>query len=108
MTAQPTAAPVADTFRLDGGVAFVSGAAGHLGRAMSRALAEAGAHVILNGRDENRLKDFQRDLARSGFPWPRACFDMADFQAVRSFFANLQRVDVLVNNAISMAVKPMN
>ncbi len=106
MTAQPTASSLADTFRLTGRVAFVSGAAGHLGRAMARALAEAGAHVILNGRNETRLKDFQGDLARSGFACERAAFDMGDFAAVRRFFASRSRLDILVNNAISMDVKP--
>jgi NAD(P)-dependent dehydrogenase (short-subunit alcohol dehydrogenase family) len=75
---------------------------------MARALAEAGAHVILNGRDETRLKDFQGDLARSGFACERAAFDMGDFNAVRRFFASRARIDVLVNNAISMTVKPFD
>ena len=34
-------------FRLDGKTAFVSGSRGHLGAAMTRALCEAGAHVIV-------------------------------------------------------------
>jgi NAD(P)-dependent dehydrogenase (short-subunit alcohol dehydrogenase family) len=106
MTAQPTATPLGQTFRLTGRVAFVSGAAGHLGRAMSRALAEAGAHVILNGRNEQRLKDFQGDLARSGYACERAPFDMADFDAVRRYFRTRSRIDILVNNAISMTVRP--
>jgi NAD(P)-dependent dehydrogenase (short-subunit alcohol dehydrogenase family) len=108
MTVQPISPPVFDSFRLTGRVAFVSGAAGHLGRAMARALAEAGAHVILNGRDEARLKDFQGDLARSGYACERAAFDMADFDRVRRFFANRGRIDILVNNAISMTVKPLD
>ncbi len=35
-----------DLFRLDGRVAFLSGAAGHLGREMARALGHAGATLI--------------------------------------------------------------
>lgn len=97
---------MSDLFRLDGAVAFVSGAAGHLGRAMSRALAGAGAHVILNGRDESRLKDFEGELRGEGFSAGRAAFDMTDFARVRSFFAGLTRLDVLVNNAVSMTPRP--
>lgn len=97
---------MSDLFRLDGATAFVSGAAGHLGRAMSRALCEAGAHVILNGRNQARLKDFEGELRGDGFSVESAAFDVGDAAAVRAFFARLQRLDVLVNNAVSMTPKP--
>ena len=94
-----------ELFRLDGCTAFISGAAGHLGRSMTRALCEAGAHVIVNGRDDARLKDFESELKREGFSAERAAFDMADAGRVRAFFAARDRLDVLVNNAISMTPK---
>ena len=53
-------------FRLDGRTAFVSAARGHLGAAMTRALAEAGAHVIVNGRDDVQLAVFERQLRDEG------------------------------------------
>jgi NAD(P)-dependent dehydrogenase (short-subunit alcohol dehydrogenase family) len=93
-------------FRLDGRVAFVSGAAGHLGRAMCYALAEAGARVILNGRNEARLKKFVGELTAHGHSVECAAFDVADVAAVRAFFAQRPRLDVLVNNAISMTPAP--
>jgi NAD(P)-dependent dehydrogenase (short-subunit alcohol dehydrogenase family) len=96
-----------DRFRLEGRVAFVSGAAGHLGSAMSRALCEAGAHVILNGRNEARLRDFEGELRGDGHSVARAAFDIADFGASRAFFAGLPRLDVLVNNAVSMTPRPL-
>lgn len=99
---------IADQFRLDGCVAFLSGAAGHLGRAMSRALCEAGAHLILNGRDAGRLDAFERELKRDGFSCESAVFDMGDFERVRAFFAGRERLDVLVNNAISMTPRPFS
>jgi NAD(P)-dependent dehydrogenase (short-subunit alcohol dehydrogenase family) len=97
-----------DLFRLDGRIAFVSGAAGHLGRAMTFALAGAGAHVILNGRDDARLKDFEGELKSSGHSVERAAFDMAAFERVRAFFAGRSRIDILVNNAVSMTPKPFS
>ena len=66
-----------DMFRLDGRIAFVSGAAGHLGRAMTLALAGAGAHVIVNGRNDARLKDFEGELRGLGYSAERAAFDVA-------------------------------
>ncbi|HWA31599.1 MAG TPA: SDR family oxidoreductase, partial [Rhizomicrobium sp.] len=82
------------------------GAAGHLGRAMSRALGEAGAHVILNGRDDARLKDFESELRNAGHSIERAAFDVGDFEASRAFMARRKRLDILVNNAISMTPAP--
>jgi NAD(P)-dependent dehydrogenase (short-subunit alcohol dehydrogenase family) len=95
-----------DLFRLDGAVAFVSGAAGHLGQPMVRALAGAGAHIILNGRNAERLAAFAQELSGEGLPCETATFDMADIAAVRAYFSALPRLDVLVNNAISMTPKP--
>src|SRR5262249_33145438 len=96
----------ASLFRLDGRVAFVSGAAGHLGRAMVLALAEAGAHVILNGRSAVRLREFAGELHGAGHSAECAAFDAADIGRVREFFGARERLDVLVNNAISMTPVP--
>jgi NAD(P)-dependent dehydrogenase (short-subunit alcohol dehydrogenase family) len=95
-----------DLFRLDGRIAFVSGAAGHLGRAMTMALASAGAHVIVNGRNEARLKDFEGELASLGHSVERAAFDMAVPERVRAYFSGRPRIDILVNNAVAMTPKP--
>ena len=92
---------------LHGRIAFISGAAGHLGRAMTRALCEAGAHAIINGRDDARLKDFEGELRAEGHSAERAAFDIADFGRVRAFFAARPRLDILVNNAISMTPAPL-
>ena len=97
--------PIPQPFRLDGRIAFVSGARGHLGAAMTRALAGAGAHVIVNGRDDSKLARFQEQLGGEGFSVERATFDIADIGAVRAFFAGRERLDILVNNAVSMQVK---
>lgn len=89
-------------FRLDGRRAFVSGGAGHLGAAMVRALAAQGASVVVNGRNEDRLKSFQSALAEDGIGVETAAFDMMDFEAVRSWFGREKRLDVLVNNAVTV------
>ena len=93
-------------FRLDGKVAFISAARGHLGKAMTAALAGAGAHVIINGRDDAALAEYERELRGGGFSVARAAFDAGDPAAIKAFFASLPRLDILVNNAVSMTVKP--
>ena len=92
-------------FRLDGRTAFVSGARGHLGSAMALALAEAGAHVLVNGRDAAALERFAGDLRGRGLLAEAACFDAHDVKAIRSFFGGLKRLDVLVNNIGFMEMK---
>src|SRR5882757_6801126 len=87
-----------DMFRLDGKTAFVSGSRGHLGAAMTRALAGAGAHVIVNGRDAAALDSFAGDLRSQGFSVEAASFDAHDVPKIRSFFGGLKRLDILVNN----------
>jgi NAD(P)-dependent dehydrogenase (short-subunit alcohol dehydrogenase family) len=93
-------------FRLDGRIAFISAARGHLGQAMTRALAEAGAHVIVNGRDDAALAVYERELRSQGLVVERAAFDACDSTALRDFFASRSRLDILVNNAVAMTVKP--
>ena len=88
-------------FRLDGRTVFLSGAAGHLGRAMAIGFAQAGAHVILNGRTPATLQQFADELAAGGFSASIAAFDVIDRDAANAFLSGLDRLDVLVNNAIT-------
>jgi len=99
---------VPSLFSLKNRVAFVSGARGHLGQAMARALAGAGAHLIINGRDDEKLARFERQLQDEGHSVSRAAFDVGDIAAVRSFFGSLERLDILVNNAVAMQVKSLS
>jgi len=94
-----------DIFRLDGKIAFVSGSRGHLGAAMSRALAAAGAHVIVNGRDGAALEAFAGTLRSQGLSAEAASFDAHDVAKIHAFFGGLKRLDVLVNNVGLMAGK---
>ena len=92
-------------FRLDGRVAFLSGAAGLLGRPMAKALASAGSHVVLNGRTREPLEAVANELKNAGLSASVACFDVTDEAAVRQHVGligeHYGRLDVLVNNASS-------
>lgn len=92
---------VTDLLSLRGRVAIVTGAAGWLGSAMSRALAEAGATVVATSRDAGQAADFAASLPGAGHLG--LSLAQGDTAAIPAFVAavveRLGRVDVLVNNA---------
>jgi NAD(P)-dependent dehydrogenase (short-subunit alcohol dehydrogenase family) len=94
---------VQELFRLDGQVALVTGGAGHLGRAMSSALAELGAHVVIASRDVEKCRALADELRRLGFQASAAAMDLGNERAcqaaVEDIVASRGRIDVLVNNS---------
>jgi NAD(P)-dependent dehydrogenase (short-subunit alcohol dehydrogenase family) len=100
---QPVDRDVLRQFRLDGRVALITGAAGHLGHFMSQALAAAGAHVVLNGRKREPLEKLAGEIMALGQNVSIACFDITQQDSVRAQLAELGRnfgqLDILVNNA---------
>jgi gluconate 5-dehydrogenase len=92
-----------ELFDLTGRVALVTGASRGLGFALARGLAEAGATVAVNAREETRLAAAVSTLAAEGLRVRPTPFDVTDPAAVAYGVAALERsigpVDVLVNNA---------
>jgi NAD(P)-dependent dehydrogenase (short-subunit alcohol dehydrogenase family) len=92
-------------FRLDGKVCLVTGGAGHLGRAMSTALAEAGGHVCVLGRTRAKLTGLVQRLADRGLSAEAVATDITMAEDIASLVADLKKrhgkLDVLVNNAYS-------
>jgi len=89
-------------FSLDGKLALVTGAARGLGLAMARSLALAGAEVLLNGRDEGRLRPGVEALRAEGLKAAALVFDVAEEAEVDRAFAGIEqakgRLDILVSN----------
>ena len=94
---------VLDRFRLDGKVAVVTGASSGLGVAFAKALAEAGADLILGARREERLTATGKLVEAAGRKYfakktdvtkPEDCDALIAF-AVEKF----GRLDILINNA---------
>jgi gluconate 5-dehydrogenase len=90
---------------LEGKVAIVTGAAGLLGSAMSRGLAEAGATVVVTSRDQKQAEQFAQKLpgAASGRRHLGLALEQAKVETIPGFLEQVVeqvgQVDVLVNNA---------
>jgi gluconate 5-dehydrogenase len=89
-------------FSLDNRVALVTGAGRGLGFEIARALALAGARVIVNGRDASRLDDAVRRIAAEGGKAGAAAFDVGDAAATARAIARIGEthggLDILVGN----------
>ncbi|BFV55692.1 2-dehydro-3-deoxy-D-gluconate 5-dehydrogenase KduD [Kitasatospora sp. CMC57] len=93
-----------NAFDLTGKLAVVTGARRGIGRAMARALAEAGADVIgVSATLEGSGSDVEKDVLAAGRTFEAIRTDFADPDAVRALGADLagrdRPVDILVNNA---------
>jgi gluconate 5-dehydrogenase len=90
-------------FSLDGRVALVTGASRGIGFAIAEALADAGARVLLNGRDRTMLTRKTDELRAKGGKAEAAVFDVTDATAACKTVADAAdkfgRLDILVNNA---------
>lgn len=88
-----------DRFSLAGRRALVTGSARGLGWEIAKAMAEAGAHVLLNGRDAAALSQRCRELADAGFGAEPAPFDVFDTAAAEAWLdGQPDAPDILVNN----------
>jgi 2-deoxy-D-gluconate 3-dehydrogenase len=87
-------------FDLSGKVAIVTGGNGGIGLGMAKGLAEAGATVVIAGRNETKN---QAALASLGGSASAVAVDVTDEASCRALFdgveARLGRLDILVNNA---------
>lgn len=90
-------------FGLRGKVALVTGSSKGLGRAMARALGQAGADVIVNGRDAAGLASAVAELQALGIKTTALAADLGDRAGLEQLVAASidwqGHLDVVVNNA---------
>jgi len=97
-------------FDLSGRVAIVTGTSRGLGQYMARALAKAGADLVLTSRNSDRLCDFESEIKSFGRAAASLQLDVRDQGSIEQFAkaaeAAFGRVDILVNNAGCNVRKP--
>ena len=93
--------PLERQFDLTGKVALITGASGHLGRAMATALAEAGASVVVASREQRRAEEVVDGLPGAGVHHA-VVIDYLDEASIDAGFDDAVRqagsIDILVNN----------
>src|SRR3954470_4233236 len=100
----------ANPFDLAGKVALVTGASRGLGQYFGRALARAGADLVVTSRDPDKLRAFQKEiegLGRRALPLPLNLADQESIDALMpAVLSHYGRIDILVNNAGCNVRKP--
>jgi gluconate 5-dehydrogenase len=86
-------------FNLSGRHALLTGASRGLGFAMARGLANAGAHVTINGRDEAALAKAVEGLRAEGYRADGVVCDITRAADVEAKLSAITPIDILVNNA---------
>lgn len=97
-------------FDLSGRVALVTGTSRGLGQYMARALAKAGADLVLTSRDVDRLSPFETELKALGRRTFSVELDVRSQESIEKMVtaaeAAFGHVDILVNNAGCNVRKP--
>lgn len=103
--------PVFPEFSLEDRVALVTGAGRGIGRAIAVTLAEAGAHVAVAARTTTQLEETAGEVEKQGrraLPLPTDVTDPGQVeQMVARTVAGLGPIDILVNSAGNIFMKPI-
>lgn len=90
-------------FDLNGKTALITGSSLGIGQALAKGLSEAGARIVLNARNADRLEEAAEKLRATGAQVDTLVFDVTDASAVRAsvdvYEAEHGQIDILVNNA---------
>ena len=99
-----------DTFDLTAKVAVVTGASRGLGQTFARALARAGADLVITSRTPDSLTPFQAEIESMGRRAVPLALDVRSEESIRRMAdaaaAAYPRLDILVNNAGCNVRKP--
>jgi NAD(P)-dependent dehydrogenase (short-subunit alcohol dehydrogenase family) len=97
-------------FDLTGKTAIVTGASRGLGQYFGRALARAGANLVVTSRQAETLNEFKQEIESLGREALPLALDVRDYdsiqQMVESACKHYGQIDILVNNAGCNVRKP--
>jgi gluconate 5-dehydrogenase len=97
-------------FDLTGQVAVVTGTSRGLGQYFARALARAGADLVITSRDPETLKPFADEVAQIGRRAVPIALDVCDMNSIEAMAVAAEnaygKIDILVNNAGMNIRKP--
>ena len=90
-------------FDLNGKIALITGSSQGIGFGIARGLGQAGATIILNGRNEERLNRAVSTLSSEGLKVYGYSFDVSSSSQIDQKISAIERevgpIDILVNNA---------
>jgi gluconate 5-dehydrogenase len=98
-------------FDLSGRIALLTGATQGLGFAIARGLGQAGATIVLNGRNAEKLEKAVSTLSKEGLTVYGSLFDVRDSNQIQQKITEVERkigpIDILVNNAGIQRIGPL-
>jgi len=101
---------VSELFDLSGRVAIVTGTSRGLGQYFARALAKAGADLVLTSRNREHLLPFENEIKSLGRRAVSVVLDVRDQASIERMVADAEKafghLDILVNNAGCNVRKP--
>ena len=90
-------------FDLSGKRALITGGTQGIGYAIAKGLGEAGASLVINARNQEKLTHCIQQFHEAGIEAVSAPFDVTDTEQVKSAIADIENnigpLDILVNNA---------
>lgn len=90
-------------FALTGKIALITGSSQGLGLVLARGLGQAGAAIVVNGRNREKLYNTVRVLADEGLKVYGYAFDVTNSAEIQQAIPRIEQevgpIDILVNNA---------